>query len=247
MTEAGERCRPGAAEDDPTSELLTGLAHDVNNLLGVVIGGLGYVQEELQAAGASPDSLEAVDDALSAGREAAELMHKAVAAAGLQPARPESVDVPRLLEQLAEELRRTLELTVQLALPSSRPVRARVDARGLESALRELLANATEAVGERGTLTLTCALADSSQGSRSDVSARGSDFVEIAVEDDGVGMNHETLKAADRPFFTTRGRGRHGLGLCVAAGFARQAGGRLLLESEPGQSTRAVLVLPVAP
>ena len=71
------------------------------------------------------------------------------------------------------------------------------------------------------------------------------DFVEIAVMDEGTGMTQSVLDQAVQPFFTTKGPdGGSGLGLSMVYGFAEQSGGRLEIESVPGQGTTVRLRLP---
>ena len=246
MTSKANVTLESSSNELPAGELVTGLAHDVNNLLGVVIGGLGYVQDELQSTGANPDCLEAIEDALSAGREAASLMLRAVAAVGVQPGRPERVDVAQLLGQIADDRRDTMSPSVRLLLPASPLAWAYADPQALDCALRELLDNAVEAVGEAGAITLACKLSTRGSEALRNLGLPAGKYLKVAIEDDGEGMTETVRQAADQPFFSTRGRGRHGMGLCVASGFARQNRGRLVLESEPSRGTRASLYLPSA-
>src|SRR5205085_7839888 len=73
------------------------------------------------------------------------------------------------------------------------------------------------------------------------------DYVRILVEDSGVGMDRQTLTRAVEPFFSTKGIGKGtGLGLSMVHGLAAQLGGRLHLNSIPGEGTTAEIWLPVA-
>ena len=73
------------------------------------------------------------------------------------------------------------------------------------------------------------------------------DYVALRVTDTGDGMDADTLSRAVEPFFTTKGVGKGtGLGLSMVHGFAEQSGGRLTLESVPGEGSSATLWLPVA-
>jgi signal transduction histidine kinase len=76
--------------------------------------------------------------------------------------------------------------------------------------------------------------------------AREHRAVALAVEDNGPGMDRETLRRAREPFYTTRARGS-GLGLAIVDRLAREAGGSMRVESAPGRGTRVTLVLKAAP
>jgi CheY-like chemotaxis protein len=72
-----------------------------------------------------------------------------------------------------------------------------------------------------------------------------SDRIAIRIVDQGVGMTPEIVERALEPFFTTKGPGRGtGLGLSMAYGVARAAGGDLRIDSEPGHGTTVTLFLP---
>ena len=124
---------------------------------------------------------------------------------------------------------------LQIRIPKDLPDLS-VDARRIRQILLNLLANAHKFTAERGQILVIA------QRIRN-----GS--VTIAVADTGCGMDAEQLKIAMTPFgqvqsHFTRTQEGTGLGLPIARGLARQHGGDLTLESEPGAGTTAVLTLP---
>lgn len=71
--------------------------------------------------------------------------------------------------------------------------------------------------------------------------------MDITLEDDGCGMAPDVVERAFHPFFSTKpAESGSGLGLATVYGFARQSGGNLIIESEPGAGTRVTLLLPAA-
>jgi CheY-like chemotaxis protein len=85
-------------------------------------------------------------------------------------------------------------------------------------------------------------------GKLSIVAAQRGDRIAIAVRDTGTGMPPEVQERALEPFFTTKGPGEGtGLGLSMAYGVARQAGGELTIDSEEGRGTTVTMQLPCAP
>jgi signal transduction histidine kinase len=109
-------------------------------------------------------------------------------------------------------------------------LRISVDAEQMRQVWLNLAANALEALGERGTLTVTWV-------------ARGADQVAVEFRDNGPGIPPEDLRRVGEPFFTTK-RGGTGLGLAIAQRIVERHGGVLTLESVAGHGTTARVMLP---
>ncbi len=103
----------------------------------------------------------------------------------------------------------------------------------LTQVVHSLLANAVEAMEERGELTV-----------RADVNARG-DRIELTISDTGPGMSEQVLREAMKPFGTSKSGGL-GLGLPLSRQILQRNGGDLLIRSEVGKGTSATIILPVA-
>jgi CheY-like chemotaxis protein len=118
-----------------------------------------------------------------------------------------------------------------------------VDPNQLELALLNLAVNARDAMPDGGRLGIRADEAASNENTRLPPGR----YVRICVEDNGIGMDEQTLLRAVEPFFTTKAIGQGtGLGLSMVHGLAAQSGGDLLLESRPGKGTTAKLWLRVA-
>src|SRR3979411_219333 len=114
--------------------------------------------------------------------------------------------------------------------------KVKVDANQLELAVLNLAVNASDAMPTGGVITIAAREERSAEG----VEAKR--YVALSVTDTGCGMDDETLKHAQEPFFTTKGVGKGtGLGLSMVHGLAEQSGGRLVLKSGPGDGTSAML------
>jgi len=123
----------------------------------------------------------------------------------------------------------------------------RVDPSEVENAVLNLAINARDAMPDGGKLVIETRNATVDKaGSESLGGVAAGDYVRISVTDTGTGMRPEVLKHAFEPFFTTKdGRGT-GLGLSTIYGFARQSGGHVTIESEPGSGTTVSLFIPRA-
>jgi CheY-like chemotaxis protein/anti-sigma regulatory factor (Ser/Thr protein kinase) len=213
-------------------ECLGGLAgaatHDLNNALGAILG-LASASVEVQPPG-SP-ARQAFATIVKAAERGGALVKGLVEFSRKSRPEPRELDVNALLRALPGLLEPAALARVRLELDLAadlRPVSA--DASTLAGALAELAANALEALPEGGVLNLR---------SRN----QEPDQVEILVQDDGPGMTPELLAKALEPLFSTRPAGA-GLGLPLAQAAARNLGGQLDLQSEPGHGTRARLRLP---
>lgn len=207
--------------------LAGGLMHEFNNQLTVLMGNLDRLREQA----ASPEAqglLVRLDEAAQGlegtVRQLRALSHQA-------PLRAQALP---LEEALLPFLVTTRSLPLGVAFEADLPpgLRVGLDPELLRQALQVLLTNSLEALQGRGRLRLEAR----EQGG----------FVHLALVDDGPGMAPEVLRRAFDPFYSTKPLGR-GLGLSIAFSLARQMGGDLLLDSRPGQGTRAELRLPAGP
>ena len=221
-------------------QLAGGVAHDFNNVLQAIAGGARLMQRRPEDRAGVERLAALIVDATERG---AGVTRRLLSFARLGDLQPEPVDVAQVLHELHDALRGLpgAPLAVTVDAPRRLPW-VMADRAQLETVLMTLAANAREAMataGTGGTLRLRAAADTATDG-------RGR-TVRIEMEDNGPGMDSDILQHAAEPFFSTKPRGRGtGLGLAMARGFAEQSGGRLLLRSEPGQGTTAVLWLPEA-
>lgn len=218
-------------------QLTGGLAHDFNNLLAVIIGSL-----EL----ADPDSPDAprISRALKAAERGALLTQRLLAFSRKQSLHPHAVEMKALLENLSELMRHSLPATLTLELEAQSPAwPAWIDVSQLENAIINLVMNARDAMdGQTGTIKIRTW---NQRVTRSD--GRKQDMVALEVIDHGSGMSEQVKAQVFEPFFTTKQTGSgSGLGLSMVYGFVRQSGGRVEIESAPGQGTTVRLQLPRA-
>jgi signal transduction histidine kinase len=221
-----------------------GIAHDFNNLLTVIIGSIALARGELPA---GSDEVEGdLTAAEQAAQRARELTRKLLAFARQREIETQVVDLNELLGDLKPILRRLLSERIRLEFtptPGLWPVFA--DPGQLEQVVTNLTVNAGDALPDGGDITIrTWNFTLQGGGTASEALPPG-DYVCLAVEDNGTGMAPEVLQRAFDPFFTTKPTGKGtGLGLATVYGFARQAGGDVVLQSELGRGTRAVVRLP---
>lgn len=218
-------------------QLTGGLAHDFNNLLAVIIGSLELVNTD------SPDAPR-IQRAQQAAERGALLTQRLLAFSRKQSLHPQAIELKTLLEELSELMRHSLPATLTLEIEAQSPAwPAWIDVSQLENAIINLVMNARDAMeGLTGTLKIRTwnQRVTRSGGQRQDM-------VALEVIDHGCGMSQEVKDQVFEPFFTTKQTGSgSGLGLSMVYGFVRQSGGRVEIESAPGQGTTVRLQLPRA-
>ncbi len=235
-----------AQKMEAVGQLAGGIAHDLNNMLTVVLANLVALEE--RAAGDDAGT-ELVAPALLATRRAAALIKRLLGFSRQQPLDPQAIDLRMLIEGLKTLLRRSLPENIELGVDFAddlAPVLA--DPHQLENALLNLSLNARDAMPEGGTLHLWAGTQEVTPEHAVEWHMCPGRYICIALADDGCGMDADTLLRACEPFFTTKRFGSgSGLGLAMVYGFARQSGGGLRIDSAPGQGTTVSLFLPISP
>jgi len=236
-----------AAKMEAVGTLTGGMAHDFNNVLGVIVLSLDVAQRFL------PDSdrtKKLVINALASARSAAALIRSLLAFARQQPLKPTRVTLNEQVAAAHHLLSRTLGEDIEIVIdpaPDLWPVIA--DPSQIEACLLNLAANARDAMPKGGRLTITTGnqrLDDDYV--KLNPSVTPGDYAMIAIADTGTGMPPEVVAKIFEPFFTTKEQGKGtGLGLSMVFGFVAQSGGHVRVYSEPGLGTTFRLFLPRAP
>lgn len=212
--------------------LAAGIAHELRNGLKPIAGSVEYLQRELKLAGEEAQLMDLI------ARESARLNKFVTELLSYSRERDLALEPVGLGDHLSElvsvlrhDPRRAPGVEVRLE-PGGEDVRVPLDREQMRQVWLNLAANALEAMGDRGRLTVRWK------------SAEGGG---VAVEfcDDGPGIAADDLPRVGEPFFTTK-RGGTGLGLAIAQRIVERHGGALTLESEAGRGTTARVNLPEA-
>ena len=224
--------------------LASGIAHDFNNILGIIIGYASLLDQKLNDPLRRSAYLEAI---MKAAERGAGLVRQILTFARKSDFTLEKVDVNSIIGELSKMLGETFPKTITLSLQLEKalPLLA-VDRTQLHQALLNLCVNARDAMGERGSLTLSTRLVKGSDLVPRFANAAGRSFVEVAVADTGSGMDEITKSRIFEPFFTTKEVGRGtGLGLSVVFGVVQEHQGLVDVESEVGRGSTFRIWLPV--
>ncbi|HEU5049920.1 MAG TPA: response regulator [Gemmatimonadales bacterium] len=240
---------------EAVGQLAGGVAHEVNNMMTVVLGFGEFVLGRLRRAESrgtaiDPAALRSeVEEMVKAGKRSAAITQQLLAFSRRQRHQAVRLRLQEIVPELRELLRRLVgaSIEVSIRLPDDLPV-VRVDRTQIEQVLINLVINARDAMDGPGSISITgeCVELGTDFMARHRVAdvQRGR-WVQLAVSDTGRGMDRETQERAFEPFFTTKPVGAGtGLGLSTAYGIIKQSGGYIWLYSEPAIGTTVKVYLP---
>lgn len=225
--------------------LAAGVAHDFNNVLGVILAHAQLAARRVTRSADVAVSLTHIEDAVGRGMR---LTRRLRAYAGAATGEHERVDVTALVEGIAKVLAPTLPSGVALEPHVSDDLELVGDRSALEQALLNLITNARDALAQSGgRVRVEAAMRDVAastlERSRIPHEVAAGERLVIEVSDDGPGMERSIADRVFDPFFTTRGAER-GLGLAIVRGVAKAHGAALVLDTAAGEGARFLLVFP---
>jgi PAS domain S-box-containing protein len=235
-----------AQKMEAVGQLTGGIAHDFNNMLGIIIGNLDFLTEELKG---NADLLALTNAATRAALSGAALNRQLLAFSRQLPLSPQIIDLNDTLSSMRAMLQRIVGKAIKVKTTKSKGLWAvDADPAKLESALVNLATNARDAMPDGGKLTINTTnvrLDEDFTVAQSGVTP--GEYVMLAITDTGAGMTPQTVEHAFEPFFTTKTVGKGtGLGLSMVFGFAKQSGGHVAIYSKEGKGTTVQLYLPRA-
>jgi two-component system cell cycle sensor histidine kinase/response regulator CckA len=227
-------------------QLAGGIAHDMNNLLAII---LNYADFALESIADEPAG-EEIREIRAAAERAGALVRQLLLFARQEAVSEQLLDVSEVVGELQKMLGRTLGEHIELrtALVQS-PWSIKADRAQVEQVAMNLAVNARDAMPDGGTLTISttnCTIEPGSRNALADHIEPGG-YVCLEVSDTGIGMPAEVVSKAFEPFFTTKPTGSGtGLGLATVYGIVTKAGGSVRIDSESGRGTVVKAYWPVA-
>ncbi|HEX6903144.1 MAG TPA: ATP-binding protein [Thermoanaerobaculia bacterium] len=223
--------------------LSAGVAHDFNNCLLAIFGYSDMLIERYEE---DPFLVRNLTGIKEAGQRAASLTKQLLAFARRQPMEARVMSLNTVVSGLEKMLQRLLGEDIHLVAELHPEIgRVKIDSGQMEQVIVNLAVNARDAMPRGGRLTVRTApleVSHESPAPHADVPPGA--YVLLTVSDTGSGMDAETQARVFEPFFSTKGEGT-GLGLSMAYGTVRQSGGRIFVNSAPGQGAVFSIYLPV--
>ena len=229
---------------ESVGRLAGGVAHDFNNMLGVI---LGQTEMALQQVDSSHPLFEGLQQIRHAAARSAELTAQLLGFARKQPIEPRVLDLNETVDGMLKMLQQLIGEDIDLSWhPSAEVWPLKADPSQISQILVNLCVNARDAITDVGKVTVatdTCVFDEAyCAGHRGFIPG---EFVMLRVSDDGCGMDKATLDMIFEPYFTTKVTGSGtGLGLSTVYGIVKQNNGFIKVRSEPDEGTASTIYFP---
>lgn len=233
-----------AQKMEAIGQLAGGVAHDFNNMLGVILGSTEMSLDQMDPSDPIHASLQVIR---RAAERSADLTRQLLAFARKQTIAPRVLDLNETIEGMLKMLRRLIGEDIDLAwFPATKVWPVKVDPSQIDQILANLSVNARDAISGVGKVTIetNSATFDNAYCAEHAGFVPG-DFVMMAVSDNGCGMDRQALNKLFEPFYTTKSMGKGtGLGLATVYGIVKQNNGFINVYSEPGHGATFKIYLP---
>ncbi len=235
-----------AQKMEAIGRLAGGVAHDFNNILGIIVACSELLRDRVSAI---PGLSQYVENIHKASDRGASLTRQLLAFSRKRPSSPIIMDLNERLRDTAKLLRPLMGDDVEVTLVNhSAASLIEADPGQIDQIVMNLAVNARDAMPKGGKLILeTSTVSFDDAFARQHPPMSPGDHVLLAVSDSGVGMDPAIVSRIFEPFFTTKEVGKGtGLGLSTVYGIVQQSGGHIFVYSEPGRGTTFKVYLPSA-
>ncbi len=232
---------------DAIGKLAGGIAHDFNNSLGGIMG----MTDILLQKETDPQKIESLNLIVNASERAASLNKKLLAFSRKGKNYSTSIQMHEVLNDAVQLLQHSIDKQIHIITEFTASSTTIIgDPAQIQNAIINLGVNSRDAFGgNKGSISIrtkNISLSSEFCKNHSSQIIEPGLFIQITVEDDGCGMDPETIKHIFEPFFTTKEVGKGtGLGLAAVFGIVQDHEGIIMVSSEPGNGTRVDLYLPI--
>jgi PAS domain S-box-containing protein len=225
-------------------QLASGVAHDFNNILAVIMGYTDFITRQVDAGSRLQKYTEEIQHA---AERAVGLTRQLLVFSRKQAVQPIVLDLNDVVNDLEQMLRRLIDENIELtSVPGEQIGRVKADSGYIGQVLMNLVVNARDAMPNGGRLTIATANITLGENDPSaPPEAMAGDYVALSVSDTGEGMTEEVKARLFEPFFTTKPSGKGtGLGLATCQTIARQSGAHIGVSSEIGKGSTFTIFFP---
>jgi PAS domain S-box-containing protein len=226
-------------------KLAGGLAHDFNNILAGIFGGVSLARRSIQRLERSGETRDIrsiatyLDTISDCGQTASHILDRLSTFSRSALVETSAIDLLEILNDTVSIMRNTLPDNIRIHIRDTTPLTVKADRTSLTQALLNLCINARDAIGtNEGTIELSALPVEKDLVPEDLSTDEDQDYICIRVKDDGPGMNPATLQKIFDPFFTTKEKDQGtGIGLSMVYNIAFAHGGTVDVTSDPGKET----------
>jgi len=233
-----------AQKMEAVGRLAGGIAHDFNNMLTVILGHTQLALLDVDEANPLYHRLQEID---KAGQRSAELTRNLLAFARKQTISPKTLNLNEVIEDMLKMLKRLIGENIELKwIPGRGLWNVSFDSAQLNQVIINLVVNAKDAIEDIGIITIETKniILDESY-CKTHLGFQVGEYVMLAISDNGIGMDKQTLEHIFEPFFTTKDVDKgSGLGLSTVYGIIKQNNGFINAYSEPNKGTTFKIYFP---
>jgi len=227
---------------DALGKLTGGIAHDYNNLLGIILGFAELLEIKLAD---QPPLKKYAEQIMNAGQRGASLTKKLLTFSKSNPSKIESININTAIQDAYQMIEKSLTATIEITLHLDKNLSmTQLDSDDFDNALLNICINAAHAMDGTGKLVITTSNEILSSSQVRKLSIAPGDYVSVSISDQGSGMDEETISKIFDPFFSTKGEMGTGLGLSQVYGFVNRAHGAVKIDSKLGEGTTFTLYFP---
>jgi|GEM_PF-1694438 len=241
QVELKERMR-NSQKMDALGQLTGGIAHDYNNMLGIIIGYSEILEKQLEE---QPTLCNYAKQITTSGRRGAELTNKLLSFSKKNNVSANCVLINTLINESKEVIQKSLTSTIDLHLDlASNLWSAKIDTFAFDDMLLNLCINAKHAMPNGGKLEISTKNKNLTLKEAENLNLKATEYILLSVTDTGIGMSEEVKQKIFEPFFTTKGEKGTGLGLSQVYSFINASSGTIKVSSQLNKGTKFDIYLP---
>lgn len=227
---------------DALGKLVGGIAHDYNNMLGVILGYAELLEMKYEDL---DEGENYISEIIRAGERGRVLTRKMLAFSKSESSNPSACNINQALLDLKDMLSKSLTASIELnydLYDHAWPIW--VDINELEDAILNMSINAKYAMPKGGSLTITTQNTYISRDEAKLLGLAANDYLKLCITDTGCGIDEETKNHVFDPFFTTKGEAGNGLGLSQVFAFMERSHGIINLYTQLDEGSQFSLYFP---
>jgi len=231
-----------AQKMDALGKLTGGIAHDYNNMLGVILGYSEIIESMVHE---QPELTNYIHEIQHAGERGANLTKKLLTFSRQQSSENKAVNLNILLQDSQLMLEKTMTVRISLLFELEKDLwKINLDVSDLEDAILNMSINAMHAIEGSGQIIYETRNEVINKIDAQQLQIAAGDYVLLSITDNGCGMDSETKEKIFDPFYSTKGELGTGLGLSQVYGLIQRSKGSIKIYSEPGHGSRFTIYFP---